>query len=150
MKTREAIRYLDRKTKAQVMKTINDTIAGSLRIQASDEMFSDWEECEKLHGKFKGENLSNDEIPRHFRGMVNCALFQRSKGNEVIIVSDDVALGLFTSSWNLRNMTVTEMESTSFEAVQKYKRDIGVWENRKRNSQRSSAPTGPTLWAPQK
>jgi hypothetical protein len=150
IKTREVIRYLDRRAKNRQTRAAESAPTGSLRMQTPEELFQEWNDCEKLSTKKDEENLSKDEIPRHFRAMTNCVLFQRSKGNELWMVSEDTELVSFVERWNIKTMTIAEFDSMSSEAMAKYHREIKAFEARKRTSSRNNQPKQRTLWAPQK
>jgi hypothetical protein len=150
IKTREVIRYLDRRSKSHQTRAADSTPSGSLRIQTPEELFQNWDDCEKLSTKIDEEYLSKDEIPRHFRAMANCVLFHRSKGNELWVVSEDADLVSFVERWNIKTMTIAELDSMSSEAMAKYHREIKAYEARKRTSSRTNQPKQRTIWAPQK
>jgi hypothetical protein len=113
-------------------------------------LFNNWDDCEKLSTKKDEANLPKDEIPRHFRAMTNCVLFQRSKGNELWLVTEDADLVSFVERWNIKTTTIAELDSMSSEAVAKYHREIKAYEARKRTSSRTNQPKQRTLWAPKK
>jgi hypothetical protein len=150
MKTREVIRYLDRRAKSRPARGLEATPSGSLRMQTPEEMFQDWKDCEKLSVKKGEETLSKDEIPRHLRAMTNCVLFQRSKGNEMFMVTEDPKLIAFVERWNIKTMAMVELDAMSSEVLAKYHRDMKAYEARKRTASRSNPPTQRKLWTPQK
>lgn len=118
-------------------------------MQAPEEMYSTWEECNKLRNESERDSLSKDEIPRHFRAMINCALYQRSKGNECPIVTEDADLGSFVERWNISIMTTDDLENTSRKALDRYRKDMKAYEGHKRTS-RNSPPAQRVLWTPPK
>ena len=144
------IRYLDRRIKSRPTRTAEGTPSGSLRIQAPEELYSQWEDCEKLRKQGDTDIISKEEIPRHFRAMINCVLFQRSKGNEYSIVTEDADLGVFAERWNITIITGNELENTSAKALDKYNRDMKAYEPRKRTASRNSPPSQRILWTPPK
>jgi hypothetical protein len=148
IKTREVIRYLDRRTKSRHTRTAENATNGSLRMQGPEEMFPEWEDCEKLMAKQDADKISKEEIPRHFRAMINCVLFQRSKGNELCVVTEDADFATFAERWNVNIMTGEDLENASTKAIEKYHRDIKTYESRKRTGTRNSPPTQRSLWTP--
>ena len=111
-------------------------------------MFQEWEDCEKLRSKPKEDIISKEEIPRHFRAMINCAIFQRSKENEFSIVTEDADFGLFAKRWDIKLITSSDLENISTRALEKYNRDMKAYETRRRTAARNSAPTQRSLWTP--
>jgi hypothetical protein len=143
VETRGVIRYLDRHTKARPGRLAEGAVAGSLRIQSPEEMFPQWTDCEKLA---TDASVLDEEIPRHVRGMINCVLYQRAKGNELSIITEDEELVLFTTEWGLKTMSIKEVDSASSSALKKYHQDMKAYETRKRNVARSNPSK--SLWAP--
>lgn len=146
IKTREVIRYLERRIKSRPARTAEGSANGSLRIQSSEEMFKEWEDCEKLKTKRETDTISKEEIPRHFRAMINCVIFQRSKGNDFCIVTEDADFGLFTEGWNVKVITGNDLENMATKALEKYHHDMKAHESRRRNAVRLSAPPQRSLW----
>jgi len=101
-------------------------------------MFTKWEDCEKLSlEETEAENLSKEEIPRHFRAMINVVLFLCSKGKEVYIATEDVKLMSLAKRWAIGTMTRSNVESWSAEAAEKYHREMKIYESQKRAPTRS-------------
>jgi len=119
-------------------------------MQVPEELFLKWEDCEKLRKEEDTDIISKEEIPRHFRAMINCVLFQRAKGNEYSIVTDDVDLGLFAQRWNVTTITGTDLENLSAKALDNYNREMKAYETRKRMASRNSPPSQRILWTPPK
>lgn len=113
-------------------------------------MFQDWKDCEELSVKKDEQALSKYDIPRYLRAMTNCVLFQRSKGNEMFMVTEDAELIAFVERWDIKTMTMVELDATSSEALAKYHKDMKAYEARKRTASRSNPPTQRKLWTPQK
>jgi hypothetical protein len=78
--------------------------------------------------------------------MINCALHQRTKGNELSIVTEDEELVSFTAGWGLKTMGIKEIDSASSSALKKHHQDMKAYETRRRNVARSN-PSKP-LWTP--
>jgi hypothetical protein len=150
IKTREVIRYLDRQTKTRPVRAAEGTPTGSLRIQAPEEMFAEWEDCEKLSVKVATQKGSKNEIPRHIRAMVNCVLFLRSKGKELSIVTEDNDLSSFAEGWAIATMTSRDLDNASTKALNNYRREMKAYESRKRTAARSNAHNQRSLWVPPK
>jgi hypothetical protein len=127
---------------------VEGTPSGSLQIQAPEELYQEWEDCEKLRKESNTDVMSKEEIPRHFRAMINCALFRRSKGNNCSIVTEDADLGVFAERWDIATITGNELENTSAKALDKYRRDMKAYETRKRTALRNSPPSQRILWTP--
>lgn len=144
------IRYLDRRIKSRPTRTPEGTPSGSLRMQAPEELYQEWEDCEKLKKEADADIISKEEIPRHFRAMINCVLFQRSNGNEYSIVTEDADLRVFAERWDIATITGDELENTSAKALDKYNRDVKAHETRKRAASRNSPPSQRILWTPPK
>jgi hypothetical protein len=113
-------------------------------------MFSAWEDCEKLGAKNETNITSSEETPRHFRAMMNCVLYQRSKGIEFSIVTEDAGLVAFAKRWNVITMTTSDMETTSTKSVDKYHRDMKAYEAHRRTEERSRVHNQRNLWTPRK
>jgi hypothetical protein len=153
VKARLAIRYLDGKTKARnrlSRSADGHGPRGSLRIQTSEEIFTSWEECEKLVTVTQTESLERRDIPRHFRGMINCVLYQRSIGTETSIVTDDLDLISFGERWGITTMNGNELDAECTQALENYRNDMKVYETRARSAARHSPPQGRALWSPPK
>ena len=119
-------------------------------MQIPEELFLKWEDCEKLRKEEDSDIISKEDIPRHFRAMINCVLFQRVKGNEHSIVTEDADLGLYAERWNITTITGTDFENASVKALDKYNRDMKTYEARKRTASRNSPPSQRILWTPPK
>lgn len=94
--------------------------------------------------------MPGEEIPRHLRAMMNCVLFQRSKGNEFSILTEDADLVTFAKQWNVITTTGNEIETTSTKAIDKYHRDMKAYEARKRTEERGRPHNQRSLWTPHK
>ena len=116
-------------------------MAGSLRIQSPNEMFSQWADCEKLAKTTE----PREDNPRHFRAMINCVLYQGSKGNELCIVTEDEELISFAADWDLKVTSISEMESASSSALARYHKDMKAYEARKSRTARNNPQS---LWTP--
>lgn len=149
IKTREVIRYLDRRTKSRPSRTTEGT-SGSLRVQASEEMFKEWEDCEKMSTKTGSDGMSKEDVPRHYRAIMNSVLFQRSKENEFLIVTENTEIVSFARKWNVTSMSALEMDTASTKALQRYHQEIKDYEGRKRKAARSATQTQRQLWTPSK
>lgn len=153
-KTRLSIRYLDGKTKIRSRlnrnTTTSDEPSGTLRIQTSEELFSSWEECEKLMKVTAPEDHERKVIPRHLRGMINCAVFQRSHGIESTIVTDDSDLVSFAKRWGIMTMTGNDLDAMSSRSLENYRNELEAYEARGHNAARHSLPQRRALWAPPK
>jgi len=124
--------------------------SGSLRVQASEEMFKEWEDCEKMSTTTEIDGLSKEDIPRHFRAMINSVLFQRSKKSEFCIVTEDSDLASFATRWKVTTISAIEMDAVSTKALQRYHRDMKDYEGRKRTAARPGAQSQRHLWTPSK
>ena len=153
-KARSTIRFLDGKTKTRSRPTRTldaDTPSGSFRVQTSEELFKTWEECEDLANDSGTEEVvERRDIPRHLRGMVNCVLFQRSRGIEYAIATDDVDLIAFAQRWGITTMSAREVDTKSAEALEIYRKEMKAYESRGRHAARHSPPQGRGLWTPPK
>ena len=149
IKTREVIRYLDRRTKSRPSRTAEGT-SGSLRVQASEEMFKDWQDCEKMSTKTETDGTSKEDIPRHFRAMINGVLFQRSEANEFCIVTEDSDLAAFAKRWKITIMSAIEMDAASTKALQRHHREMKDYEGRNRTVSRPATQSQRHLWTPSK
>jgi len=150
-KARLAIRYLDGKTKTRSRppRSLNDdTPSGTLRIQTSEQLFMSWEECEKLAKVADKENIQGKDIPRHFRGMINCALYQKSLGTDFTIITEDLDLISFAERWDITTMTGDDLEAEITQALERYRSEVKAYEARGRNAARHSPPQERTLWSP--
>lgn len=136
--------------KPKTTRAAEGNTAGSLRIQVPEEMYMTWEECVRLCADAETELPLKDEIPRHLRAMVNCALFQRSLENDFSIVTDNEELCSFAGFWDIRCMSVNEMESASSKALDKYNQDMKAYQARQRTAARSNPGKQRTLWNPPK
>jgi hypothetical protein len=150
VKTREVIRYLERRNKARPSRMAESATTGSLRMQAPEDLFTDWAECEKLSLNTEDEKLSKDEIPRHFRAMANCVLFQRSKGIKSVLVTEDEELISLTAHWDIIVASVDDLDKRSSKALDKFRQEMKAYETRERNAARSNSPKQRMLWAPVK
>ena len=148
LRTRQVIRYLDRQTKTRPSKSIGNVPPGVLRIQSPEDMFSKWDDCEKYRNKPDGE--ASKEISRYFRGIINFVLFMRSKGNDLLIVTEDAGLVSVAEEWGINTLTVESMDNASSKAVEDYARRFKEYETRKLNAGRSRPTKGTKLWAPMK
>lgn len=113
-------------------------------------MFKVWEDCEKMSTKTETDEISKEDIPRHFRAMINGVLFQRSKENEFCIVTEDSDLASFAKRWKITTMSAIEMDAMSNNAVQRYHREMKDYEGRKRTAARPTAQGQRHLWTPSK
>jgi predicted nuclease of predicted toxin-antitoxin system len=105
-------------------------------------MFPQWTDCEKMSTRA----VSNEEIPRHFRAMINCVLFQRSKENEFIIVTEDEELVSIAAEWGLKTTTTSEIDIAISSALEKYHQEMKAYETNKRNATRNTPSQ--SLWTP--
>lgn len=110
-------------------------------------MFKEWEDCEKLKTKTEEDDISKEAIPRHFRAMINCVIFQRSHGKEFSVVTEDQDFNFFAERWNVKSIPSTELERMSTKALEKYHREMKAYETRRRTTARNSAPPQRSLWA---
>ena len=153
VKARLAIRYLDGKTKVRPRpsRSLNDdTPSGTLRIQTLEELFMSWEECEKLAKVADKENIQGKDIPRHFRGMINCALYQKSLGIDFAIITEELDLISFAERWDIMTMMGDDLEAKTSQALESYRSEVRAYEDRGRSVARHSPPQGRTLWTPSK
>jgi hypothetical protein len=152
-KARLTIRFLDSKTKARsrpARPVDGDGPSGTFRVQTSEELFKTWEECEALANESEAESLEKNDIPRHLRGMVNCVLFQRSQGVEYVVATEDEDLITFVERWGITTLSGKEVDTKSAQALERYRKEMKVYENRGRNAARHSPPQGRALWTPSK
>jgi hypothetical protein len=150
IKTREVIRYLDRRTKAPPARAVESKPIGSLRTQGQEEMFTDWDHCERMVTRKDFDPVSKEEIPRYARGIINCLLFQRSKGNEPCVITEDDALTPFLEQWGIKKMTAAEVDAASSAVLEKYRRDSKAYETRIRIAERTPTVKHKSLWTPAK
>jgi hypothetical protein len=150
MKTREVIRYLDRRTKSPPARGVESKPIGSLRTQAPEEMFADWDDCEILARNKESALATKEEIPRYFRGIVNCLLYQRSKGNEFCVITDDDALIPFLEQWEIKKMAAVQVDSASSDLLERYRQDLKAYESRRRFAERMPSVKHKSIWAPTK
>jgi hypothetical protein len=143
------IRYLDRHIKSRSLRPAETDLSGSLRIQAPEEMFPEWEDCERFRTKVNDE-YPTIEVPRHLRAIINCVLFQRSKGRELSIITEDLNLISLAEGWDVRAMTVTAMDTTSFGLLEKFHREIKAYESHRRRATGFQHAKQRSLWAPSK
>jgi hypothetical protein len=147
VKTREVIRYLERQTKSRTIRT-EGSAAGSLHLQAQQDMFPHWEDCEKLASLTGEETLSTATIRRHLRSMVNCVLFQRSVGNEFWILTKDEELIEFARKWEIQCIGTDAVSDIASKAIETYHRELNAYQTRQRIAGRGNKQR--TLWAPPK
>lgn len=150
IRTREVIRYLDRRTKSSSAKGVESNTFGLLRVQRPEEMFAEWEECEKMISNEGEIPMSKEDIPRYVRGIVNCLLYQRSKGNELYLITEREALNPFLEKWEIKKMAVVELESASSMILEKYRQNLKAYENRRRDAERTTSAKHKSLWTPMK
>lgn len=96
------------------------------------------------------EPVSKEEIPRYVRGILNCILYQRFRGNELSLITDDQALIPFLEKWGIKKMTGMDVARASSIALERYRRDLKAFEVRKRDSDRKPSAKPKSLWAPTK
>jgi len=150
IKTREVIRYLDRRTKAPPIRGVDSKPTGSLHTQGQEEMFAEWDDCEKMAASKETDLLPKEEMPRYVRGIVNCILYQRSKGNEFCVITEDDTLISFLEQWGIKKLTAMEVDSASSDRLEKYKQDLKAYESRRRYAERPLSAKNRLLWAPPK
>jgi hypothetical protein len=148
VKTREVIRYLERRTKSRTIPT-EGSANGSLHLQAQQDMFPQWEECGKLAVRTDEEIPAKEDIPRYLRAMINCVLWKRSKGDEFWIVTQNVELMEFARIWGIQCKETDEITHIASAAVEAYHQDLKAFQTRQRTSSRTN-PKDRKLWTPRK
>jgi len=113
-------------------------------------MFKQWEDCEKLWKASISELPSKDDTPRHFRAMVNCALFQRFSGSDFWIVTEDDELRSYTNLWEIQCLSPEELEASASKVIQKYNQDLKAYQSSQRTATRANPGKQKTLWTPPK
>jgi predicted ribonuclease YlaK len=145
LKTREAIRYLDRQIKERPSKSLTAT---NLRMQSPEEMFPKWADCTGRRTRSDTDALK--DISRLHQGIINYILYQRSRGNDYSIITESADLISFAKDWNIATVTVQELDSSVTQSMEQYNEELKKLEMQNHNLARSRRPKSSKLWTPSK